>query len=782
MRNFTQELTVKLIVVSTLLAAIFIAVAGVVILSMSKDAIKNNAVEQVAGVEGTVRGFLESGEQDELVRFLTREALRTPYNIWVASLAGDDIWSPDPAVGQEGFAEKLKGASVTLQWAAPRPIGGGEMLPEVLLKDIPARGFREGFGTYRLFEEERVIAFRVLKAGDGGNYLLWVDEPVSLASSQYATVKQYILLNSLFVALLVFTSTGIGIRWIIRPYYRRVEEMNIHLEEMNSRLESANRQMERYTLNLTKFYEITRNIFQSVRLDERLLGILNGAQEVLGIDRILIMLPDEKRQNLKTVGSVGEYSEQVEDLTVPVDGQGGILAQAFTNGEVMTVDKPEERDQLELAVPYSQMESLTAIPCAVVPLQVKGQSIGILKVDNKLSGRPFNEDDLKLLEIYAGQAAAAVENARLYEQLKGLIDELDRKVDELSIIQQISNTMQSMIREEQLLPFILRGLQESLHFDRVALFLKEEDGGYVGKLGIGVEEDRLRGLTLYPQDGPVLITAAAGKRKAVVALSQGKDDILDIASVAPLDQLQIISPKEMGQYTTGVVVAVPMVTKDEILGIIVADRYVSGQAVTMEDLKSFNTFANTVGLAVERARLHHRLQSQIEELKVTDHLTGLISPLHFREIVDQAIPSSRAEGKPFSLALVRIDRFADYNRIAGVNLGDRVLRSLAAMMKDGVPKGTVVARYAGGSIGLVFPGSASDQAMMVAGEIRRLFEEHPFEKEKAVSGGILTVSAGVTCLKDDDRVGDELFSRAEDALQLAIEAGGNRVALDPTIR
>jgi diguanylate cyclase (GGDEF)-like protein len=117
-----------------------------------------------------------------------------------------------------------------------------------------------------------------------------------------------------------------------------------------------------------------------------------------------------------------------------------------------------------------------------------------------------------------------------------------------------------------------------------------------------------------------------------------------------------------------------------------------------------------------------------------------------------------------------------------VNLGDRVLRSLATLSRDTVPKGTIVARYAGGCIGVVFPGTPPADVVEVASELRRLFAEYPFEKEKAIKGGILTISAGITGLKGDDRVGDELFSRAEDALQLAIEGGGNQVALDPTIR
>ncbi len=54
----------------------------------------------------------------------------------------------------------------------------------------------------------------------------------------------------------------------------------------------------------------------------------------------------------------------------------------------------------------------------LIKLMVGNRNIGVIQASNKLDGTPFGEDDARLLCIFAGQAAAVIENAQLYEELK----------------------------------------------------------------------------------------------------------------------------------------------------------------------------------------------------------------------------------------------------------------------------------------------------------------------------------------------------------------------------
>jgi len=71
----------------------------------------------------------------------------------------------------------------------------------------------------------------------------------------------------------------------------------------------------------------------------------------------------------------------------------------------------------EVVVPRKRISSLTR-SIAAVPLQIKGKTIGVLEVLNKLSTDGFDEEDLRLMLTLAAQAAIAIENARLYQSLR----------------------------------------------------------------------------------------------------------------------------------------------------------------------------------------------------------------------------------------------------------------------------------------------------------------------------------------------------------------------------
>src|SRR6202022_658777 len=71
---------------------------------------------------------------------------------------------------------------------------------------------------------------------------------------------------------------------------------------------------------------------------------------------------------------------------------------------------------------------------ALAPMSVGTRRLGIVQASNKRDGSGFSENDVRLLSIFASQAAIVVENARLY-------DEEQRRADELGGLQQISQAI-----------------------------------------------------------------------------------------------------------------------------------------------------------------------------------------------------------------------------------------------------------------------------------------------------------------------------------------------------
>ncbi len=110
-----------------------------------------------------------------------------------------------------------------------------------------------------------------------------------------------------------------------------------------------------------------------------------------------------------------------------------------------------------------------------VPLHVKDNVIGVIEVINRKDGLPFVEEDQTLLTAFGGQAAVAMENARLYT----LTDqELAARVEELSVMQRIDRELNASLEMD-------RAMRITLEW---ALRQSNAEAGLIGML----EEGKLR--------------------------------------------------------------------------------------------------------------------------------------------------------------------------------------------------------------------------------------------------------------------------------------------------
>jgi diguanylate cyclase (GGDEF)-like protein len=174
--------------------------------------------------------------------------------------------------------------------------------------------------------------------------------------------------------------------------------------------------------------------------------------------------------------------------------------------------------------------------------------------------------------------------------------------------------------------------------------------------------------------------------------------------------------------------------------------------------------------AARLTTLHRRLHRDVRQ----DALTGLGNRHRLGE--DLAAMHARAEryGHRWSVALVDIDRFADYNDGAGAVEGDGLLRRVAGALAHAVRGGDSVYRYGGGELLVLLPEQTLDSAVVAGERLRTVVEDlavaHP-------SGGVVTVSVGVAGRVEGPDSVEGLVGRAEAALRSAKAAGRNRVAI-----
>lgn len=184
------------------------------------------------------------------------------------------------------------------------------------------------------------------------------------------------------------------------------------------------------TRRLEELHTLGLAMQEPLGLQERLDLILIGAHTVVGFDRINILLPNPEGTMLRAVASVGA-EEPLEDIRVPLGPEGGGIASTFLERRDIVWDGdglvPEE---WRLRPPYSEIKAFRSRAFVNVPLIVRGQAIGIVGADNKVSRSPITPEMIRLLKTFATQAALAIDNARLYEESAAHAKELERRVEE----------------------------------------------------------------------------------------------------------------------------------------------------------------------------------------------------------------------------------------------------------------------------------------------------------------------------------------------------------------
>ena len=189
-----------------------------------------------------------------------------------------------------------------------------------------------------------------------------------------------------------------------------------------------------------------------------------------------------------------------------------------------------------------------------------------------------------------------------------------------------------------------------------------------------------------------------------------------------------------------------------------------------------NGYSAVVYERLRRDRAERRvLREKLNEMAITDPLTGLFNRRHFEEILRAEIARIRRYGGHCSLAMIDLDFFKNYNDTLGHLAGDALLKELAALMMSHLRVSDVFARYGGDEFGLIMVNTPKDEAILAMERLRVLVEGYPFRGGGIQPFGRLTVSVGVAGCPEDGLDYEELVRKADAALYAAKRLGRNRV-------
>ena len=164
---------------------------------------------------------------------------------------------------------------------------------------------------------------------------------------------------------------------------------------------------------------------------------------------------------------------------------------------------------------------------------------------------------------------------------------------------------------------------------------------------------------------------------------------------------------------------------------------------------------------------------KLQELSVTDSLTGLHNHKHLMDRIASEVIRSERHDHPFALLMIDIDYFKKYNDTYGHQAGDDVLRKMAAIFNESIRASDYVARYGGEEFMVVLPETDMEKAMNSAKRIRKRLARETFGNGKVKIP--ITISIGVATYPDHGVDPETLVSRADAALYQAKKTGRNRV-------
>ena len=165
-------------------------------------------------------------------------------------------------------------------------------------------------------------------------------------------------------------------------------------------------------------------------------------------------------------------------------------------------------------------------------------------------------------------------------------------------------------------------------------------------------------------------------------------------------------------------------------------------------------------------------RKRIEELSVTDKLTGLYNRLKLDEVLTMRIAEFKRYKTEFSIILIDIDDFKKINDTYGHDVGDYVLKTVAKTLKENTRTTDVVGRWGGEEFVVVCENTNLDEIYILAEHLRVIISEINFDMV-----GNKTVSLGIAQFKENDTI-SSVFKRADKRLYNAKTTGKNKVGVN----
>lgn len=363
-------------------------------------------------------------------------------------------------------------------------------------------------------------------------------------------------------------------------------------------------EQQRRVAELTGLAEITRAI-ESTSEPRELYGRLTGdIARFIGVQMVGFLFYDAHEDAL--IGQSPFYG--VPDIVANfyhISVKKGSPAAALWHDQEYWLSNDVAHDPMVEAMGLRQLAETAGVKATLMaPIALGGRRLGVVQVSNKLNGAPFTEMDVRLLSIFAGQAAAILDNARL-------VREAQSRAEQAEGLRQIATTAAGGNNLDEILRTAMRQAASLLHFDIGILSLLDEARGELAPHPASVyggPPEAAQSARLRTDDPFFNVTVTRTRR----AFRTGR--------AITNHRISGIYRPMVEHYQVHSVMDVPLVVGDRSIGeMMVGAR--RERAFSRADQQLLSTIAAQLASAIERTRLYTSTDQDLS--RRVDQLTAL---------------------------------------------------------------------------------------------------------------------------------------------------------------
>lgn len=487
--------------------------------------------------------------------------------------------------------------------------------------------------------------------------------------------------------------------------------------------------------------EIIRAAICAPDLGVMLQGLVDRLGELFDADGAYITFWDDEQEKVLPAAAYGPFSKVYPTLQF-TQGEATMTSAVLKSGCVLVAEDAHHSEYISPRIaamfPTRSMIGL--------PLIADGRKLGAVLIGYN-QPRKFTQEDILLGEEVSAQVALVIAKMRLFEVER-------RRADELDALRATIADISSELKLETLLSKILER----------ATTLLSASGGDIGLY----EEDQ--------NEIRIVVSHNMGKDYAGTRMAWGEGAMgralvtNQPAIISGYQQWEGHSPQFSGASIQAVL-AVPLQVHGRTIGALAVVDNDPKRTFTSEEQRLLLLFSHQAAIAVENAQLF----DEIEQQSITDMLTGLYNRRGLFELGQRELVRTSRFGRPFSVMLADIDNFKRVNDQYSHALGDYVLAGLARQLRSELRNIDIIGRYGGEEFVILLPETDEESAYLVAERLRESVMKTTFETNSGLI--TITISVGVTTLREVKQGLASLIDQADTAMYQAKRRGGNKVCI-----